>query len=60
MQRDAFASEGSKVIRTFTHRIPGDWDIKKMHIVSALIVGDSGVHNAQKTSVEDALENKGK
>jgi len=55
MQRDAFKQEGSSIVRTFTHRIPGDWNLKNMHIVSALIIGDSGVHNAQKTSVEEAV-----
>ncbi len=46
----------SIVVKTFTQKIPKDWNIENMHIVSGITIGSEVVHNANKSSIADALK----
>jgi len=54
IRRDAFDPKGSTIVRTYKHRIPGEWYLENMNIVSGLIIG-AQMDNANKTTIAEAL-----
>lgn len=58
LEVNAFQQENNTVTRTFTHQIPGDWNLENINIVSGLMIESERVDNANKTSVLEAIENE--
>lgn len=47
--------DDSTVVKTYTLKIPKDWSIENMHVVSAVSVGSDVIYNAQKTSIVESI-----
>ncbi len=54
------SNKNTSTTRIYTHIIPEEWDLENMHIVSGLSIETSEIHNANKTSIFEAIENKRK
>jgi len=48
----------NEVIRTFTCKIPGEWNIDKMNIVSAVSIGSAAIENANKSTITEVLKDR--
>jgi len=45
------------IVKTFKQKIPQDWKIEHMNVVSSISIGSSEIENANKSSISEVLKN---